>query len=377
MRWLLGVAASVVLAIAALVAFGANVVQLVEFFEERTGICLKAQCGEEPTGGPPRGAPSRASAPEMPLTISYMRTFGTRQTHDLLSALEGRYSGSTGLDCPNEEDPNPDPKTCTKVVSIGPAPGKARPGASGKEGPFPEWFPSWEYNRAQVLTNPLVVPPSSSLEDSVMGMPGRFRRYLSLAIDNYDRGTFRTCREYLDGYFLNEDMPEGDYRTRAPDWVASGPIPPDCSQTLLKRVGFLFLVIENNSGRDLTDVTFSYSVRHVSNCFNDNSKVWEERFSVVETEAMSWGRSGCARVVEQSRTLAAIRNGEKMIWLVHVYKTDGLTDPDRKSGQILSDVYWPRSFLLGKRGQETEHLIRSPLREKALTYEIPLGALGQ
>lgn len=115
-------------------------------------------------------------------------------------------------------------------------------------------------------------------------------------------------------------------------------------------VGFLFLVLQNNTNHTFSEIEFIY-------------------YEIKNTNPKKATRENLKALVqkEESRRAAILRSGESFIWLLNVYKADKNGLPEF----YLSDIQIPKSINYRCNKKLFSQNIREPYREKAIRVALP------
>lgn len=315
-------ASTIVAGIAAIMGFvadGASLLQLM-FKSDKPAVAAADPAQPAAPGSPAASTPT--ANPASAVGFNYMRMFGAMQVPALMAGLkDGGF---------------------TDVTAEG---GKLKKLGLEIGGQVPAFFQKWEYRDAQPLNSPLWQRVSAI---------GSMSTYFEGGIPSTDPAERKRCSDYL---FLEE----GD--DGAPSFAFK------CDVELSRNAGFLFLLIENKGKDALDKLTLTYLDVDPA----DNPSLWwkynDQSFaSVCQNPSEGAVRAaGYKSARLETRTLPYLAAGRSYLWTVAVYRAD---KPKSFGGVPIDRVQLP--ICVSVNGAPSEP-IRSPLREKAITVEVPNG----
>lgn len=136
-------------------------------------------------------------------------------------------------------------------------------------------------------------------------------------------------------------------------------------------IGFLFIVVENNTEKSFYDIEFFYDL--VKNNVISNEQLDRSYESVNLDWKMQNGNAltdntlGNARKMTLTKNISQLKPGESIIWLLHVYKSKNNGMPE----YYLTDIEIPQKITFMVNGKTIEQDVRVPYGLKAARMYLP------
>lgn len=135
-------------------------------------------------------------------------------------------------------------------------------------------------------------------------------------------------------------------------------------------IGFLFIVVENNTEKSFYDINLSYELVK-------NNVMTNDVLGLCESANLDWKKKNSnaltdetlknAEKIQLDKKISHLRPGESFIWLLHAYKSkdDGMPE------YYLTDIEIPRKITFMVNGKTMELDVRAPYGLQAARMHLP------
>lgn len=135
-------------------------------------------------------------------------------------------------------------------------------------------------------------------------------------------------------------------------------------------IGFLFIVVENNTEKSFSDITLSYELVKNNIMVNDT-------LGLCESANLDWKKKNSNALTDETlknsekiqldKRISQLQPGESVIWLLHAYKSkdDGMPE------YYLTDIEIPRKITFMTNGKTMEQDVRAPYGLQAARMHLP------
>lgn len=284
------------------------------------------------------------------ITLTYGRLFGGYQVPIILSTITfGR-----------DEKNNSNYPSCNSAVTVGDISLE-----------LIQFWDNLEFNDANIVkTKPLDELFDCSKSEEFWGTSFPFYKILHIANKHNPKIDSLFYYQSDELYYQGTDIPigvnEGTFKSLMDFTESDDRTQKEVWEQCIKnsdRVGFLILLLENNSGNNLLNVEIEYVENLVNHWeISDAKKVNQ----ILESEI---------KKNVKTKSISSIANSDKFLMLLSVY----LKDENGYPSEYLSSVIRPIKMKYKIQGTNEIYSqnIRLPLKDKAFKKYIPFGWLGQ
>lgn len=146
-----------------------------------------------------------------------------------------------------------------------------------------------------------------------------------------------------------------------------------------ENIGFLFLIIKNDSKKTLHDVAITYKkYENKFKLYNYHDDNYEEKINRENNVALKTALSPVdlktkEKFLLEEKVISAFEPEDTFIWLISIYKKDINGFPEK----YLTNVYEPVSVSYNKNSENINTVIRKPYKDNAMRISVPSGWFGQ